>query len=90
MLQVIVCVKLLLGQLYLVEELLWWIFEFVECDKVIGDDCFICWFYLCMIEYFDDILLKVMECVEMSIVIVKLMFVLCCLLLFVEDEYVYC
>jgi Lrp/AsnC family leucine-responsive transcriptional regulator len=45
-LQAIVRVKPLPGQLHLVEEVIRRIPEFVECDKVTGDDCFICRLYL--------------------------------------------
>jgi Lrp/AsnC family leucine-responsive transcriptional regulator len=45
-LQAIVRVKPLPGQLHLVEDVIRRIPEFVECDKVTGDDCFICRLYL--------------------------------------------
>jgi len=70
-LQAIVRVKPLPGQLHLVEELLRRIPEFVECDKVTGDDCFICRLYLRTIEHLDDILSKVTERAETSTAIVK-------------------
>ncbi|KVT73425.1 AsnC family transcriptional regulator [Burkholderia ubonensis] len=71
-LQAIVRVKPLPGQLHLVEELLRRIPEFVECDKVTGDDCFICRLYLRSIEQLDGILAKVTERAETSTAIVKL------------------
>ncbi|MFL6646081.1 MAG: Lrp/AsnC family transcriptional regulator, partial [Paraburkholderia fungorum] len=45
-LQAIVRVKPLPGQLHLVEDVIRRIPEFVECDKVTGDDCFVCRLYL--------------------------------------------
>jgi len=70
-LQAIVRVKPLPGQLHLVEELLQRIPEFVECDKVTGDDCFICRLYLRTIQHLDGILAKVTERAETSTAIVK-------------------
>ncbi|AGK49244.1 MULTISPECIES: Lrp/AsnC family transcriptional regulator [Burkholderia] len=70
-LQAIVRVKPLPGQLHLVEELLRRIPEFVECDKVTGDDCFVCRLYLRSIEQLDGILAKVTERAETSTSIVK-------------------
>ena len=58
-LQAIVRVKPLPGQLHLVEDVIRRIPEFVECDKVTGDDCFVCRLYLHSIEQLDDILSKV-------------------------------
>ena len=57
-LQAIVRVKPLPGQLHLVEEAIRRIPEFVECDKVTGDDCFVCRLYLRSIEHLDDILVE--------------------------------
>ncbi|SED33603.1 Lrp/AsnC family transcriptional regulator, leucine-responsive regulatory protein [Burkholderia sp. WP9] len=70
-LQAIVRVKPLPGQLHLVEEVIRRIPEFVECDKVTGDDCFICRLYLQSIEQLDEILTKVAERAETSSAIVK-------------------
>ncbi|EIF28812.1 transcriptional regulator [Burkholderia sp. Ch1-1] len=70
-LQAIVRVKPLPGQLHLVEEVIRRIPEFVECDKVTGDDCFICRLYLHSIEQLDEILTKVAERAETSSAIVK-------------------
>lgn len=64
-------VKPLPGQLHLVEEAIRRIPEFVECDKVTGDDCFICRLFLHSIEQLDAILSKVTERAETSTVIVK-------------------
>ncbi|MDR5750708.1 MULTISPECIES: Lrp/AsnC family transcriptional regulator [unclassified Caballeronia] len=70
-LQAIVRVKPLPGQLHLVEEAIRRIPEFVECDKVTGDDCFICRLFLHSIEQLDAILSKVTERAETSTAIVK-------------------
>jgi Lrp/AsnC family transcriptional regulator, leucine-responsive regulatory protein len=70
-LQAIVRVKPLPGQLHLVEEVIRRIPEFVECDKVTGDDCFICRLYLRSIEQLDEILSKVTERAETSTAIIK-------------------
>lgn len=70
-LQAIVRVKPLPGQLHLVEEALRRIPEFVECDKVTGDDCFVCRLYLRSIEQLDEILSKVTERAETSTAIIK-------------------
>ncbi|RKE25696.1 Lrp/AsnC family leucine-responsive transcriptional regulator [Paraburkholderia sp. BL23I1N1] len=70
-LQAIVRVKPLPGQLHLVEEVIRRIPEFVECDKVTGDDCFICRLCLHSIEQLDEILSKVTERAETSTAIVK-------------------
>ncbi|WGS50194.1 Lrp/AsnC family transcriptional regulator [Paraburkholderia sp. D15] len=70
-LQAIVRVKPLPGQLHLVEEVIRRIPEFVECDKVTGDDCFVCRLVLRSIEQLDEILSKVTERAETSTAIVK-------------------
>ncbi len=70
-LQAIVRVKPLPGQLHLVEDEIRRIPEVVECDKVTGDDCFICRLFLRSIEDLDQILMKVGERAETSTAIVK-------------------
>ena len=70
-LQAIVRVKPLPGQLHLVEDVIRRSPEFVECDKVTGDDCFICRLYLRSIDQLDEILSKVTERAETSTAIVK-------------------
>jgi Lrp/AsnC family transcriptional regulator, leucine-responsive regulatory protein len=70
-LQAIVRVKPLPGQLHLVEDVIRRIPEFVECDKVTGDDCFICRLVLRSIDQLDEILSKVTERAETSTAIVK-------------------
>ncbi|CAN7525605.1 Lrp/AsnC family transcriptional regulator [Trinickia sp. LjRoot230] len=69
--QAIVRVRPQPGQLHLVEEAIRRIPEFVECDKVTGDDCFICRLYLRSIEELDEILSKVTDRAETSTAIVK-------------------
>ena len=70
-LQAIVRVKPLPGQLHLVEDVIRRIPEFVECDKVTGDDCFICRLYLHSIDQLDEILSKITERAETSTAIIK-------------------
>ncbi|QCP48000.1 Lrp/AsnC family transcriptional regulator [Trinickia violacea] len=70
-LQAIVRVKPLPGQLHLVEDVIRRIPEFVECDKVTGDDCFVCRLVLRSIEQLDEILSKVTERAETSTAIIK-------------------
>src|ERR1700751_5730576 len=70
-LQAIVRVKPMPGQLHLVEEVIRGVPGFVGCDKVTGDDCFICRLYLHSIEQLDEILSKVTERAETSTGIVK-------------------
>ncbi|PXX20394.1 AsnC family transcriptional regulator [Paraburkholderia tropica] len=70
-LQAIVRVKPLPGQLPLVEDVIRRIPEFIECDKVTGDDCFIARIWLHSIEQLDEILNKVTERAETSTAIVK-------------------
>src|ERR1700722_577478 len=70
-LQAIVRVKPLPGQLHLVEDVIRRIPEFVECDKVTGDDCFICRLYLHSIDQLEENLSKVTEGAETSTAIVK-------------------
>jgi Lrp/AsnC family transcriptional regulator, leucine-responsive regulatory protein len=70
-LQAIVRVQPLPGQLHLVEEAIRRIPEFVECDKVTGDDCFVCRLWLRSIEQLDDILARVTERAATSTSIIK-------------------
>lgn len=69
--QAIVRVRPLPGQLHLVEDAIRRIPEFVECDKVTGEDCFICRLYLRSIEDLDGILAKVADRAETNSAIVK-------------------
>jgi Lrp/AsnC family leucine-responsive transcriptional regulator len=43
----------------------------VECDKVTGEDCFVCRLYLRSIEELDEILSKVADRAETNTAIVK-------------------
>ena len=70
-LQAIVRVRPLPGQLHIVEKLIQEIPEFIECDKVTGDDCFVCRLWLRSIEHLDDILSRVTERAATSTAIVK-------------------
>lgn len=70
-LQAIVRVQPLPGQLHLLEDAIRRIPEFVECDKVTGDDCFVCRLWLRSIEHLDDILSRVTERAATSTAIVK-------------------
>ena len=70
-LQAIVRVKPLPGKLHLVQKLIEQIPEFSECDKVTGDDCFICRLHLRSIAELDKILDRVSESAETSTSIVK-------------------
>ena len=70
-LQAIVRVKPMPGQLHLVEEVLRRIPEFVECDKVTGDDCFIGRLVVRSMAELDAVLDKVAERAETSTAIVK-------------------
>lgn len=69
--QAIVRVRPLPGQLHLVEEVIRRIPEFVECDKVTGEDCFVCRLYLRSINELDDILAKVTDRAETNTAIIK-------------------
>ncbi|PTB21381.1 AsnC family transcriptional regulator [Trinickia symbiotica] len=69
--QAIVRVRPLPGQLHLVEEAIRRIPEFVECDKVTGEDCFVCRLYLRSIDELDDILAKVTDRAETNTAIIK-------------------
>lgn len=67
----IVRIRPLPGQLRKVEALIADIPQFVECDKVTGDDCFIARLYLRSIAELDGILEQVTECAETNTAIVK-------------------
>lgn len=70
-LQAIVRVKPLPGQLHLVEEVIRRIPEFVECDKVTGDDCFIARLFVRSIGDLDGILDRIADKAETSTAIIK-------------------
>lgn len=69
--QAIVRIRPLPGQLRRVEDLLAEIPEFVECDKVTGDDCFIARVMLRTIGHLDGVLDRVTEYAETNTSIVK-------------------
>jgi Lrp/AsnC family leucine-responsive transcriptional regulator len=70
-LQAIVHIKPLPGKLQVVEKLIKEIGEVVECDKVTGDDCFICRLYAPSMEQIDAILHRISEKAETKTSIVK-------------------
>jgi Lrp/AsnC family leucine-responsive transcriptional regulator len=70
-LQAIVRVRPMPGKLHIVQKLIQEIPEFTECDKVTGDDCFVCRLYLRTIGELDGILDRVAELAETSTAIVK-------------------
>ncbi|CAB3718759.1 HTH-type transcriptional regulator lrpC [Achromobacter denitrificans] len=70
-LEAIVRIRPLPGQLRHVEGLIQEIPEFVECDKVTGDDCFIARVVLRSISHLDGILERVTEFAETNTAIVK-------------------
>jgi Lrp/AsnC family leucine-responsive transcriptional regulator len=69
--QAIVRIRPMPGKLKTVQALIESIPEFVECDKVTGEDCFIGRLYLRSIEHLDFILDRVTEMAETSTSIVK-------------------
>jgi Lrp/AsnC family leucine-responsive transcriptional regulator len=70
-LQAIVRVRPMPGKLHIVQKLIGEIPEFTECDKVTGDDCFVCRLHLRSIAELDSILDRVAESAETSTSIVK-------------------
>ena len=70
-LRAIVRVNPLPGQLKHVQSLIEKTPEIVECDKVTGDDCFICKIYLKSIEQLDLILDRISEFAQTNSSIVK-------------------
>jgi Lrp/AsnC family leucine-responsive transcriptional regulator len=70
-LQAIVRVRPMPGKLHIVQKLIEEIPEFTECDKVTGDDCFVCRLHLRSIAELDGILDRVAELAETSTSIVK-------------------
>lgn len=71
MLQAIVRIRPLPGQLHVVEQLIQDIPAFSECDKVTGDDCFIARLHLRSIDELDPILERIIEKAETNTSIVK-------------------
>ncbi|WP_256988452.1 Lrp/AsnC family transcriptional regulator [Bordetella genomosp. 9] len=70
-LQAIVRVRPMPGQLRHVEALLKEIPEFIECDKVTGEDCFVARVVLRSITQLDQILDRVTEYAETNTAIIK-------------------
>lgn len=70
-LQAIVRIRPLPGKLHIVQQLIQEIPEFIECDKVTGDDCFVARLALPSIEQLDGILDRIADKAETSTSIVK-------------------
>lgn len=70
-LQAVVRVRPMPGMLHIVERLIQDTPEFVECDKVTGDDCFIAKLLVRDMEQLDTILDKVAERAQTNTSIVK-------------------
>ena len=70
-LQAIVRVRPLPGQLHIVEKLIQDIPEFIECDKVTGDDCFIARLVVRSMGELDGILDKIAERAETNTSMIK-------------------
>ncbi|MFT2210546.1 Lrp/AsnC family transcriptional regulator [Rhizobium giardinii] len=70
-LQAVVRVRPMPGMLHIVEKLIQETPEFVECDKVTGDDCFIAKLLVRDMEQLDAILDKVAERAQTNTSIVK-------------------
>jgi len=70
-LQAIVRVRPLPGQLHVVQRIIQDTPQFVECDKVTGDDCFIARLVVASMAELDTILDKVAEKAETSTSMVK-------------------
>jgi len=70
-LQAIVRIRPLPGQLHIVEKLIQEIPEFIECDKVTGDDCFIARLVVRSMGELDGILDKITERAETNTSMIK-------------------
>lgn len=70
-LQAVVRVRPMPGMLHIVEKLIVETPEFVECDKVTGDDCFIAKLLVKDMEQLDKILDRIAEKAETNTSIVK-------------------
>lgn len=70
-LQAIVRVRPLPGQLHIVERIIEEIPEFIECDKVTGDDCFIARLVVRSMGELDTILDRVVERAETNTSMIK-------------------
>ncbi|NKN35133.1 Lrp/AsnC family transcriptional regulator [Agrobacterium sp. a22-2] len=70
-LQAIVRVRPLPGQLHVVERIIQETPQFIECDKVTGDDCFICRLVIRSMGELDTILDRISERAETNTSMVK-------------------
>lgn len=70
-LQAIVRIKPLPGKLHIVGQLLDSIPQFVECDRVTGDDCYVARLFVRDIDELDEILDRIVDKAETSTAIVK-------------------
>ncbi|HEY5805523.1 MAG TPA: Lrp/AsnC family transcriptional regulator [Lysobacter sp.] len=70
-LQAIVRIRPMPGKLHLVQELITQIPEFVECDKVTGEDCYIARLFVRNIDALDQVLDRIADKAETNTSIVK-------------------
>jgi len=70
-LQVIVRINPLPGALHLVEQAIRDTPEFVECDKVTGEDCFIGRLWVRSVEHLDHVLDRISERAQTNTAIIK-------------------
>ncbi len=70
-LQAIVRIRPLPGKLHHVQKLIEETPQFIECDKVTGDDCFVAKLYVRSIEHLDQILDRISVQAETNTAIVK-------------------
>lgn len=70
-LQAIVRVRPLPGKLHVVQQMIEDMPEMIECDKVTGDDCFICRLHLRSIDELDGIVDRIADKAETNTSIVK-------------------
>ncbi|TYC56395.1 Lrp/AsnC family transcriptional regulator [Rhodobacterales bacterium] len=70
-LQAIVRIRPLPGKLHIVQQLIQEIPEFIECDKVTGEDCFVARLAVPSIDLLDGILDRISDKAETSTSIVK-------------------
>lgn len=70
-LQAVVRIRPLPGKLHTVQKLIEETPQFVECDKVTGDDCFVAKLHVRSIEHLDQILDRIANQAETNTAIVK-------------------
>jgi Lrp/AsnC family transcriptional regulator, leucine-responsive regulatory protein len=70
-LQAVVRIRPLPGKLHIVQKLIEETPQFVECDKVTGDDCFVAKLHVRSIEHLDQILDRISNQAETNTAIVK-------------------